>query len=116
VPTRSPRISTLGHHKASGQAVVRLNNRDHSLGKHCTPECQAAYDRRIALWMANGRQTAAPGSDLTIAELMLAWRGRSRPQSGSAEPNDAVVEADAIIGLNLVASVGRHERNPRRNL
>jgi hypothetical protein len=72
VPTRSPRISTLGHHDASGQGVVRLNNRDHSLGKYCTPECQAAYDRLIGEWMANGRQTAAPGSGLTIAELMLA--------------------------------------------
>jgi hypothetical protein len=30
-------------------------------------------DRRIADWLANGRQTAAPGLDLTIAELMLAY-------------------------------------------
>jgi hypothetical protein len=85
VPTRSTRISSLGHHKPSGQGVVRLNDRVHDLGKYCTPECQAAYDRLIAEWMANGRQTAAPGPDLTIAECMLAWRGRSRPQYGSAE-------------------------------
>ena len=84
MPTRSPRISILGHHNASGQGVVRLNNRDHYLGKCCPPEYQAAYDRLITEWMTNGRQFAAPGSDLTIAELMLAWRGRSRPEYGSA--------------------------------
>jgi hypothetical protein len=85
VPTRSPRLSTLGHHKAGGQGVVRLNNRDPDLGKYRTPERRAASDRLIGEGMANGRQTAAPGSDLTIAECMLAWRGRSRPQYESAE-------------------------------
>ena len=49
-----------------------FRNRDHELGKYCTAECQAAYDRLIAERMANGRHTATPGSDLTIAELMLA--------------------------------------------
>jgi hypothetical protein len=85
VPTRSPRLSTLGHHKASGQGIVRLNHRDHGLGQYDTPERRAASDRLVGEGMASRRQTAAPGSDLTIAEFMLAYRGRSRPQYGPAE-------------------------------
>lgn len=35
-------------HKPSGQAVVRLNAKDHYLGKFGTPESHALYDQLIA--------------------------------------------------------------------
>ena len=45
---RTPRIPRLTRHKASGQAVVRLNGEDHYLGKYGTPEVTSAYERLIA--------------------------------------------------------------------
>lgn len=50
-------------HKQSGQAIVTLNGRDILLGRHGTAASRAEYDRRIAEWIANGRQ-------MTVVELV----------------------------------------------
>ncbi len=47
-------------HKASGQAVVTLNGRDHYLGPHGTKASKAFYDRLIAEWLIQGRRVSAP--------------------------------------------------------
>jgi integrase len=66
-------------HKATGQAVVRIDGRDHYLGKHGTPESEAEYQRLIGEWHANGqtlrRDTgdAAGPCGLTVAEMLLAY-------------------------------------------
>jgi hypothetical protein len=72
---RVPRTPSYCHHKASGQAVVRIDGTDHYLGKYGTPASQAEYDRLIAEWLGNGRRLAAPTADdgLTVAELILAY-------------------------------------------
>jgi hypothetical protein len=57
---------------ASGQAVVRLNGKDHYLGKWKSPKVQANYDKLISEWLAHGRQLPQTG-DLTINELILAY-------------------------------------------
>jgi hypothetical protein len=49
-------------HKASGQAVVTLDERDLYLGRYGTPESRAEYDRLIAEWLGNGRRLAASGA------------------------------------------------------
>jgi site-specific recombinase XerD len=43
-------------HKATGQAVVTLNGRDHYLGRHGSQGSRDAYDRLTAQWLAGGRQ------------------------------------------------------------
>ncbi len=43
-------------HKASGQAVVTINDRDHYLGRYGSATSRPAYDRLIGEWLANGRQ------------------------------------------------------------
>src|SRR3954471_19289884 len=73
---RSPPSYRL--HKPTGQAVVTLNGQDFYLGKHGTEASREAYDRRIAEWLASGRQivpkdTAARA--VTVTEVVAAfWR------------------------------------------
>ena len=63
-------------HKASGQAVVTLNGQDVYLGPHGTRTSKAAYDRKIAEWLANERQPfVTTGHSLTILEAIARyWR------------------------------------------
>jgi len=80
---RSFRTPTLRRHKPSSLGVVTLNGKDVYLG-HWPPgqktppaEIRAEYDRRIAEWLANGRQVihapADRAEDLTVNELILAF-------------------------------------------
>jgi hypothetical protein len=68
----SVRTPSYRLHRPTGQAVVTLNGRDFYLGKHDTPGSRAEYDRIIAEWLSNGRQTAAT-DDVTISELMVGY-------------------------------------------
>ena len=45
-------------HSGSGHARVRINGTEHWLGLFGSPEAQAAYDRLLAEYLANGRQVA----------------------------------------------------------
>ncbi len=78
------RTPSLRRHAASGLAVVTLDGHDHYLGtwppeaKKPPAEAQAAYDRLIAEWLANGRRlpsAAETNSPFTVSQLLLAfWR------------------------------------------
>ena len=57
---KSLRIPKLTRHKASGQGVVRLNGKDHYLGRFGDRETQKAYDRLIGEWLANHRLPLQP--------------------------------------------------------
>jgi integrase len=62
-------------HRASGQAVVTLDGKDHYLGPHGTNASHGEYDRLIGEWLANGRQLRSVPSELTVTELAAAfWR------------------------------------------
>jgi integrase len=68
-------------HKPTGQAVVRLDGKDHYLGKHGTEASQEAYRRLIAEWLTSPRrrrEIAAEAADerLTINGLILAYWDR----------------------------------------
>ena len=64
-------------HRASGRAVVRLNGRDHYLGKFDSAESRAQYDRLVAEWLAMRRHAAEgeqnTASSLTVNEVFLAF-------------------------------------------
>ena len=62
-----------------GNSVVRRRGRIDRNGRSPFRR-PGRISKRTVPWMANDRQTATPGGVLTIAELMLAWRDRSRPQ------------------------------------
>lgn len=78
MPNRKNRIPAYCHHKASGQAVVRLANRDIYLGRHGSAESREKYKRVIAQLVASANDTAAsPGrsspTETRICELFLAY-------------------------------------------
>lgn len=61
-------------HKASGQAVVTLDGRDHYLSVHQSQVSLDEYRRMVAEWIANGnRRPGAEQTDLSISELILAF-------------------------------------------
>jgi integrase len=57
---------------ASGQAVVRLNGRDHYLGRWGTAGAKLAYERLVAEWLAHGRNLPS-ANGLTVNELIAAF-------------------------------------------
>jgi integrase len=72
-------VPSYRRHRQSGQAIVTLtdpfgNRRDVCLGKYGTQSSRIEYARVIAEWEATGRRVLiSPSSDLTIAELMVAF-------------------------------------------
>jgi integrase len=84
MPSPSPRkrrIPSLCRHKATNQAVVRLNGKDVYCGVYNTAEAQEKYDRVVAEWLLTGQQTTPPSavaipaenSTISISELILAY-------------------------------------------
>lgn len=63
-------------HRATGQAVVRIDGHDYYLGKHGTPASREEYERLIRRKMKlPDRHTGAIFTDLTVNELILRfWR------------------------------------------
>ena len=60
------------HHRASGQALVRIHGKCHYLGPYGSPESRARYDALVADFLARHRQQDA---GLTIGQLCaLYWR------------------------------------------
>jgi integrase len=76
---RRPGIPSYRLHRKSGQAIVTLpdpwgGRSDHLLGPYGSAESHAEYARLISEWQARGgRQRLAGRTDLTVAELMVAF-------------------------------------------
>jgi integrase len=74
MPRLTKSIPAYRHHKASGQAVVTLDGRDHYLGPWQSKASRVRYDQLTGEWLANGRQL--PGESersRTVEELMAAF-------------------------------------------
>ncbi len=66
------RIPSYRHHKATGQARVTLNGKDHWLGLYGTKASKDKYDSLIADWLAPSQLGV---EDLTVADCCLHfWR------------------------------------------
>jgi integrase len=62
MPARSQRIPAYRLHKPTGQAVVRLDGRDHYLGRHGTEQSREKYRRVIAEWLSGKGHAVTPGA------------------------------------------------------
>ena len=80
MPQLKHKVPSYRLHKASGQAVVTLNGKDHYLGTYGSPDSHQRYEVLLSEWLgtgrqaisdSNGRSSAAPG--VSINELFLAY-------------------------------------------
>ncbi len=79
---RSKRIPKLTHHKATGQAVVRLAGKDHYCGRWATDSARARYHRLIAIFLTSCRTWGPHPAPVSILSLRNnACSGKSRWQS-----------------------------------
>ena len=60
-------------YKATGQAAVTINGRDHYLGPWQSKASRLEYDRPITEWLASRRSTAygASGQVISITDLVV---------------------------------------------
>jgi integrase len=80
---RPRKIPSYTRHKASGQAVVRINNQDFYLGGYGTPVSYEKYHRLVAEHFPNGPEHGGetssitpllrPNGDLSVMELVAAY-------------------------------------------
>jgi len=103
---KSGKVPSYCQHKASGRAVVRINGRDHYLGKFGSPESHAEYERLISKWRSTrlSETTEAIASaacrepSLTVAEALLRYHAFARVYySKDGQPTKEFVE----MGLAL---------------
>src|SRR5687768_11094937 len=75
MPKLNDSLPKYRSHRASGQAVVTLNGRDHYLGPYGTKASKAEYERLVGEWLAGGRRLSAAQAqaDTTIVELAAAY-------------------------------------------
>jgi integrase len=89
----SHRIPKYCRHRASGQAYVTLGGRDVYLGVFNSRDSRQEYDRKIAEWMAAGRQVPADPQSVTVAEIIAAYRKHCRQY---------YLDADGTVGRATV--------------
>jgi len=78
-------IPKLRFHKASGRAYVVLNGTSFFVGANGSPEAEQNYNRVIAEWLSNGRQSSAANQitiDQVIARFWVYAEGYYRSPDG----------------------------------
>lgn len=101
-------------HRASGQAVVTINGRDHYLGPHGTKASKLNYDRLITEWLSSGRSASygAPERDYAVVELIADYLRYAKgyygdgPRSSAAAMMYAVRPLKALYGRTAAAEFG----------
>ena len=76
-------------HRPSGRAVVTLNGKDYYLGPHGSKESRAAYDRKIAEYLATGQAVSygVSSKKTTVAMLVADYKEWARGYHPLAEYN-----------------------------
>ncbi len=75
MPRLSKRLPAYSKHKASGQAVVTIDGRDHYLGVYNSRPSRREYDRLVQEWLARGRVPEPEVAGVTVAEVLARyWR------------------------------------------
>src|SRR4051794_4106729 len=94
---------------SSGQAVIRLNGRDHYLGPFGSLEAKTRYEDLISRWLANGRSLPDVKPQPTINDVLLAYlrwatihyHRVGKPDTQIAQIKDAVRVVKNLFGRAL---------------
>lgn len=76
---KKPRIPSYRLHKPSGLAVVRIDGKDHYLGKHESEKSHKKYRRLISEWLTSSIpprpeiSNSAPTTSLSVSQLVLKY-------------------------------------------
>ena len=114
MPRLTKKVPGYQHHRASGQARVRLDGKDHYLGAYGTAGSRREYDRVIAEWLASGRNQPAARPNLTISELISRYKPfaegyyvkNGKPTSELHNVKIAVSAVRRLYGATLVRDFG----------
>ena len=101
-------------HRASGQAGVTLNGRDHYLGPHGTKASKLEYDRLVAEYLSSGRSPSfgAPQHDVTVVELAADYVRHAKAYYGTAKTSEyhlivrVIRPARELYGRSAAAEFG----------
>lgn len=96
------KVPSYSRHKASGQAIVRLNGRDIYLGKYGSAASHQAYRRFAAEFLEGGGVLQADDPrEITVAEVMAAYvrfaRGYYRKNGRPTREYEIICEVCRII-------------------
>ena len=114
MPRLNSRLPRYCKHKASGQAVVTLNGKDHYLGPHGSKASKLEYDRLTSEWLAAGRSLPVADEDPTISEMLVDYwkfatqhyRKRGRLTQEPVTIRCAVRPLKKLYGRTLVREFG----------
>jgi hypothetical protein len=109
-------------HKSAGQARVRINRKDHYLGKYGSPESRERYDDLIAEWCLRNGDTIR--YSLTVDELAIMFvehaeeyyrRSDGTPTGTTPNIKDALRYVIRLCGTTRVLEFGpRKLKNVRQ--
>ncbi len=108
--TKTVKIPQMAHHKATGQAYVRIDQKRIYLGKSLLPETQQEYRRVIAEYLANGcKLNPSPNYSATIAELcadfLVFAEGHYKSRNGKISTEVANFKTTIKIMVSLYGDI-----------
>lgn len=74
MPRKPPDVPPYKLHKVTQQGYAIFDGRRKYFGRHELPKSLAKYDQYVAEWLAAGRRVPVKASELTIVELVNAFR------------------------------------------
>jgi integrase len=83
------------HHKATGQARVKIGGRDFYLGAYGSQESKERYDELIGSWLSHGRELPTNGDGISVNELILGYIRHAAERYGRSV-NEAGCLKDAL--------------------
>jgi hypothetical protein len=104
MPKLSQIVPRYRRHKATGQAVIRLQGRDIYLGKYGSAASKGAYSRFVAAWSTDGGQLVALQHTATVVEVIFAYVKFARGyyvKDGKATNEVRMIQAAAKIVRQL---------------